>query len=197
MARVLLLVRLAQHKRRCFTSSSAQACSYTYANGVLTLNGSATFSKLSDTVTATGTIPAGTYYSCLVFLDVAADGSLSIRVPADATDLFTGKWRYDGTTFYVLNTALNVVTKYAFSSMAAVSTGSQGNSCYYNYAGSSANGFDAFSLLLDADGSYQIYLWNQTVTGTMEILIAVSVPLEPGGGLYLKFSLSEWHDADN
>lgn len=142
-----------------------QTCSYTYANGVLTLDGSVTFSRPSATKTPGGSFAAGTYYDKSCFFKVSPDGSLAIRACEGSADFLTGKWCYDGTYFYVLNADSYVVATYSASSMDAVSTGSLGG-CYYNYAGSTASGLDAYSLRLDSDGSYKLYLWNQTVNGT-------------------------------
>jgi uncharacterized repeat protein (TIGR02543 family) len=146
--------------------TSPQTCSYRYANGVLTLNGSVTFSRPSATKTPGGSFSAGTYYGKSCFFNVSPDGSLAIRASDGSADFFTGKWCYVDTYFYVLNADSYVVAKYSASSMDAVSTGSQGGSYYYNYTGSTPSGFDAYSLRLDSDGSYKLYLWNQTVNGT-------------------------------
>lgn len=139
---------------------------YTYADNVLTLNGSVKYSRLTTTMSASGNFAPGKYLLNNNFVTVNQNNTVSIRNSSATSDLFTGKWASDETNFYVLNTDNLVLFSCDRNALTELKTTILGG-YYYNYPGTEdKKNLDAYSFYLDTDGSCTFWMWNREIKGT-------------------------------
>lgn len=144
------------------TVNSDDDYAYTYANDVLTFNG-ITCARPSVQKTAGGT-GSGPYLVMSSILLLNEDTTYTLT-STDNTDVsVSGRWGIDGGAFCLLDDDSKLVMRLTGTKKLDYETlGGH----YYNYGGSAAySNKDAYSLLLNKDGTYHFYVFGKEIQGT-------------------------------
>ncbi len=135
---------------------------YTYTDDVLIFNG-ITCARPTETKTAGGT-GSGSYLVMGSILSLNEDTTYTLTSTDNTNVSVSGKWGKDDTAFCLLDENSKLVMRLTGTKKLDYETlGGH----YYNYGGSAAySNKDAYSLLLNKDGTYHFYVFGKEIQGT-------------------------------
>ena len=151
---------------------------YTYAadTHTLTFNGISCV-RPSETKTPGGS-DSGVYYASGMLMSLNADNTCTLTSTNNTTVSLSGKWCRDGSSLYLLDDDSQLVMSVQGTKLDYDTFGGH----YYNYTGTASSGSkDAYSLYLDKDGTYQLYIAGHEAQGMW-------YAEESGSSLWLKLS---------